>query len=38
MYDDYNIEEQWLKLKEYLEDFQKLDSDVYSFIGKKTFG
>lgn len=35
MPDNYGIEEQWLQLKELIKEYEKLDSDIYSFIKKK---
>jgi hypothetical protein len=35
MNDNYGIEEQWLQLKELIKEYEKLDSDFYSFINKK---
>ena len=35
MPDNYEIEEQWIKLKNIISEYQKIDSDIYSFIKKK---
>jgi len=35
MPDNYDIEGQWLQLKELMKEYEKLDCDIYSFIKKK---
>lgn len=34
-YDNYEIEEQWIQLRELIKEYQKIDSDIYSFLKKK---
>lgn len=34
MKDNYSIESQWLKLKELIKEYEKIDSDIYSFLKK----
>ena len=35
MADNYDIESQWKDLKSLIKEYQKIDSDIYSFIKRK---